>query len=144
MTTITDAATAERLLRNALAGTPELTTEQVADLLAVAVSLDELGDPVYTGAALDRAAALGWSWKSALTADKYDLGGGPGRALSRSQWFAHCERKRAQYASGEASVVGDTSPRRGGIGSIGLMGSLATTTETVWPPYVGNAPEPED
>lgn len=116
-----DAATAERLIRNALGGTPELSPEQYADLLVIAVSVDDLGDPVYTGAGLNRAAALGWSWKSALTADKYDLGGGTGRTLDRSQWFAHCEHMRARYASGAMSVTGETLTRRSGIGSIRLV-----------------------
>lgn len=122
---ITDPATAERLLRNALGGKPELTAEQVADLMTIAAS-DVDGETVYTGPGLNKAAALGWSWKSALQASQYDLGGGQGRTLDRSQWFAHCEHMRSLYASGAASVIGDdVAPRRSGIGSIGLTTVLS-------------------
>lgn len=126
-----DAATAERLLRNALGGRPELSPEQYADLMLIAADADDAGAVVYTGAGLNRAAAAGWSWKQALQAERYDLGGGPGRTLDRSQWFAHCEHMRSLYATGAASVVGDAPPAKSGIRSIQMVGTLAAEDGTV-------------
>lgn len=124
MDPIIDAAYAERLLRNALGGNPELSEEQFADLLQIAADEDSIGEVFYDGPGLNRAAATGWSWKMSLQAEKYDLGGGQGRTLDRSQWFAHCEHMRGMYASGAASVIGG-STRRSGIGSIGLTTVLS-------------------
>jgi len=124
MTIIDDAAFAERLLTSALGGTPELTAGQMADLMQLAAD-DEDGTTVYPAAGLQRAASLGWQWKASLTADKYDLGGGQGKTLDESQWFDHCMRMAAAYATGAMHVVG-TATSRTGMGSIGLTTELAT------------------
>lgn len=121
MTTITDADLALRLLERAIAtgSRPALDSDAVADLLTLAASTDADGATVYTDAGLDRAAATGWAWKAGLTADQYDLGGGAGVTLDRSQWQAACERMAARYASGQMSVVGARAGR-GGVGVITL------------------------
>lgn len=131
MDPITDIDLAERLLLNALGGTPELMTDQIADLMGIAGSLDENGETVYTSAGLNAAASTGWAWKSALTSDMYDIGGGQGVRLDESQWFEHCERKRESYLNGKASVTGKGVGRRPGITSIGLASSLTAPTPEV-------------
>ena len=127
----TDAVTARYLLEQALAMTtqPTLSEAQVDALMTWAESTDAdtLGT-VYTATSLDAAAAKGWEWKQGLVSDQYDLGGGPGRTLTRSQWFAHCEAMATAYATGRKSVAG--SPRRGsGIGVIGLVSADYVDTE---------------
>ena len=118
----TDALTARYLLEQALAMTtkPTLTSVQVDALMTLASSTDaDTGGTVYEATALDAAAAKGWEWKQGMVSDQYDLGGGPGRTLTRSQWFAHCDAMATSYASGRKSVAG--IPRRGGgIGTITL------------------------
>ena len=131
---ITDELFARRMLEAALGGEPALTEERVDDLMILAVSLDETFVPVYTEANLNRAASLAWQQKAALTADQYDLGGGAGKTLDRSQWFDHCMRMAAGYADGTFSVLGgggnvagSTSPK--GIGVISLTSSLSREVE---------------
>lgn len=121
--TVEDAALAERLLVAALGGEPSLSASQIADLMLLA-SEEEDGVVVYPARRLQSAASLGWQWKSALTADKYDLGGGQGKSLTESQWFDHCMRMGAAYATGQMSVVGDLA-FPGGISSIKLTTGLA-------------------
>ena len=131
---ITDELFARRMLEAALGGEPALTEERVDDLMILAVSLDEKFVPVYTEANLNRAASLAWQQKAALTADQYDLGGGAGKTLDRSQWFDHCMRMAAGYADGTFSVLGGggnvaggSSPK--GIGVISLTSSLSREVE---------------
>lgn len=123
--TILDAALARRLLEAAVAidTKPALTSAQVDDLMTLAASADEFGDPVYTDTGLNKAASVGWQIKSGLTSDQYDLGAGQGRTLDRSQWFAHCREMADAYASGRMNVAG-SARRRGGISSIGLVTGL--------------------
>lgn len=123
MATLTDPLLARRMLERSIAhGTnPALPADAVTDLLTLAASLDALGATVYTSAGLDRAAAIGWQQKAALVSDQYDLGGGPGRTLDCSQWFAHCMEMAARFGSGQMSVLGE---RRGGRG----IGSVTLTT----------------
>jgi hypothetical protein len=126
-----DAVTARALLEDALALTsrPTLSPEQVDRAFGLAETLDEDGESiVYPADALDRAAAWGWGIKAGLTADMYDLGGGPGRTLDRSQWHAHCKSMQRDYASGVLSVVPRLISRRSGLGSIELLGPLAEDT----------------
>lgn len=129
---ITDEAFARRMLEAALGGEPQLTAERIDDLMILAVSLEVIDgslESVYTEANLNRAASRGWQDKSALTANQYDLGGGAGKTLDRSQWFNHCMRMAAGYADGTFSVLGGGgnvagSPSPKGIGVIGLTSSL--------------------
>ncbi|MGB3330697.1 MAG: hypothetical protein WBA46_17175 [Thermomicrobiales bacterium] len=126
--TLTDAATAKQRLSWSLAGKPVLTDEQIDELVADARSTVD-GVDVWTGSALNESAALGWAWKSALTADQYDLAGGSGKSLTRSQWHAHCRRMTAAFTSGSLSVIAGNR-QQGGLESIGLT----TETATVYPP----------
>ena len=132
---ITDEAFARRMLEAALGGEPQLTAERIDDLMILAVSLDETFQPVYTEGNLNRAASRGWQDKAALTADQYDLGGGAGKTLDRSQWHKHCMQMAAWYADGTFSVLGGGgnvaggSSRKGGIGVIGLTSSFAREVE---------------
>lgn len=133
---ITDEAFARRMLEAALGGEPQLTAERIDDLMVLAVSLDdETLEAVYTEANLNRAASRGWQDKSSLVADQYDIGGGGGKTLDRSQWFNHCMRMAAGYADGTFSVLGGGgnvaggTSRKGGIGVIGLTSSFAREVE---------------
>ncbi len=105
---ITDPALARRLLERAIATTtkPTLSIVEVDDLMALASSQDANGATVYTSADLNRSASIGWQTKAGMTSDQYDLGGGTGKTLDRSQWFDHCMRLSASYASGAMGVVG--------------------------------------
>ena len=120
---------AERLLRSALGGEPELSAGQIADLMLLAqdTEFDEHNVPtvVYPRQGLQRAASLGWQWKAGLVSDKYDIGGGPGKTLDESQWFDHCMRMAAAYATGAMDVLGNVQ-RPQGIASIGLTTGLST------------------
>lgn len=123
-----DAVTARALLEDALALTsrPTLSPEQVDRAFALAETLDQDGETViYPEDALNRAAAWGWGIKAGLTAEMYDMGGGPGRSIDRSQWHAHCKSMQRDYAYGVLNVVPHLVDRRSGIGSIGLVGPLA-------------------
>lgn len=128
---ITDEALARRMLVAALGGEPQLTAERIDDLMVLAVSLDEeTFEAVYTEANLNRAASRGWQDKVALTAKQYDVGGGQGKTLDRSQWQDHCWRMAGAYASGVFSVLGGGGnvaggSSRSGVGVIGLTSSLA-------------------
>lgn len=130
--TLTDAALARRRLEAALAmGTkPTLSSTDVDDLLMQAASTDADGNTVYTGEALNAAAASGWAQKAGMTSDQYDMGGGPGKTLDRSQWQATCERLAEKYSMGRLNVLA-TVTRRRGIGSVGLTTSLAVESEGV-------------
>lgn len=120
---ITDRDRAERLLSNALGGKPELSAAQMADLLDLARDPEaEDGEDQWSAARLNSAVVTGWGWKAALTAPQYDLGAGSGKTLDRSQWFDHCHRMAAAYASGQLSVAGGRV-RRGGLRSIQVFGS---------------------
>ena len=126
---ITDEAFTRRMLEAALGGEPALTAARIDDLMILAVSLDENQQPVYTEGDLNRAASRGWQDKASLTADQYDLGGGQGKTLDRSQWHKHCMTMAASYAVGTFSVLGGGGnvaggTRRGGIGVIGLTSSM--------------------
>lgn len=125
---ITDPDYAERMLRAAIGGEPELSDNHMADLMALATSKSEDDEDIFTELDLNRAASLGWQWKSGLTANQYDLGGGQGKTLDRSQWFNHCMRLAAGFADGTFSVLGSHtvagSPSPKGIGVIGLTTSL--------------------
>lgn len=105
----TDAVTARALLEDALALTsnPTLTIAQVDRAFGLASSLNAAGEVIYISADLDRAAAWGWNIKAGLTSDQYDLGGGSGKTLKRSQWQAACERIASKYGYGVWSVTGD-------------------------------------
>lgn len=127
--TLTDAATAKQRLTWALGGKPTLTDEQLDELVEDARSTVD-GVDVWTGGALNGSAALGWAWKSALTADQYDVAGGSGKSLTRSQWHAHCRRMAAAYTAGSLSVIAQNRSQDGGIGSI----ALTTETATAYPP----------
>ncbi len=126
---ITDPGLARRLLERAIATTtkPTLSTVEVDDLMALASSVDANGATVYTSADLNRSASIGWQTKAGLTSDQYDLGGGTGKTLDRSQWFDHCMRLSASYASGAMGVVGVTASSS--YRSIPAVSSTMVSTE---------------
>jgi hypothetical protein len=119
MAILTDAALARRLMERAVAMTtnPTLDAAQVDDLMTLAESLDADANTVYTDADLNRAASIGWLWKAGLTSDQYDLGGGQGRTLTRSQWYDHCTQLANAYGNGTLNVLGGSGTR----GSIGVI-----------------------
>jgi len=53
---------------------------------------------------LRRAAVLGWRWKAGKLASQYSVSG-DGRSLSREQWFDHCLRMAAEYATGGIGTI---------------------------------------
>lgn len=132
MMVLTDAVIARRFLERALAheSKPALDAASVADLMTIAEVIDlETLAVSYTSYSLNKAAAVGWNWKSALTADAYDIGGGNGKTLKRDQWFEHCRTMSAAYGTGSMSVLdgghgGSTSE----ISSIGVISSTAAAT----------------
>lgn len=132
---ITDADYAERMLRAALGGEPELSDPQIADLMTLATSQSEDGADVFTEHDLNRAISVGWQNRAGLVTNQYDLGGGTGKTLDRSQWFDHCMRMAAGYADGTYSVLGAPGvaggKRKGGIGVIGLTSSLTRDSEVL-------------
>lgn len=130
MSETTDAAFARRMLERAIAheSKPTLTVEAVDDLMQIAARTTDDGGVVYTASSLNSAAATGWNWKAALTADKYDLGAGNGRTLTQSQWHAHCRAMALAYSRGEMDVLNGTTVSGSGksrIGSVGLTTSVA-------------------
>lgn len=136
---ITDEAYAERMLRAALGGEPELSEERIEDLMTLATSIATVDGEIvslFTEQDLNRAASRGWQDKAALTANQYDLGGGQGKTLDRSQWHKHCMQQAAWYADGTFSVLGGGGAVAGGtkpsgIGVIGLTSPLAGDIEVL-------------
>lgn len=120
---ITDPVLAASLLASALGGRPELTPDQLAQLLALASTTDSETEVVsWERRGMNRAAAIGWNWKSALLADQYDLAGGGGTSLTRSQWFDHCAKMGRAYGSGSMDVL------EGSGGAIGAFGITSSTS----------------
>ena len=105
MSTYTDAAQVERLLKSAVAfGTqPDLSAAQVTDMVALALDGD-----AYSSEAMQRAAVTAWGWKAGLTSDRYDLGGQGGSKITESQWFDHCVMMAERFRLGFLSVDGAT------------------------------------
>lgn len=133
MATLTDEALARRMLERAIANTtnPALDARAVNDLMTMAASTvtnaDGSTSTVYTEAKLNGAAATGWDWKAGLTSDQYDLGGGSGVTLTRSQWQETCEKRAERFRTGLSSVLAESKTGRG-IGSITLVNSGTVTT----------------
>ena len=101
----TDAVTARALFEDAIGvgSTPDLTSAQIDRYFGLAS--DARG--TYPAVDLNRAAAVAWDTKSNLTADRYDLGGGPGVTLKESQWHQFCKARAADYRYGIATVTGE-------------------------------------
>lgn len=117
------AAVARQLLDRAAGAATKPTLAEADMLLLMNLAAT---DGVYTSAGLNRAAALAWEWKRNMITDQYDLGGGNGRYLTRSQWVQHCEANAASYRNGTSTVdgaVSTTSAR--GFGVIAIEGQLA-------------------
>lgn len=127
---LTDAVLARTLLERAVAWqtAPVLTTQEVTDLLALAVT-----DGTYGGTDLNRAASLGWQWKAGRVTKNYSQSLGDGVKFSREQVYAHCMAMAAKYATGELSVLGTSLPgkRRSGIGVVGLVSTMVDPAEVV-------------
>jgi hypothetical protein len=121
---ITDATLARALLDGALAvdAKPGLTEAQVDTLFGVAASVEADGTVVYSRTGLNRAAAMGWNWKTALVSEAYEIAAGDGRALKRQQWFDQCRELARLYGTGEMDVLtgagGPDDPAAGAVGKI--------------------------
>ena len=105
---VTDAEYAERMLRTALGGEPQISDDQIADLMVLATTVEVIEGVIvskYTEHGLSRAASLG------------------------SQWFDHCMRMAAGFADGTFSVLGGGGNSAGsgksGIGVITVGSSLS-------------------
>ncbi len=125
-----DDVTARALLEAALAldSTPTLATATVDMVFDLAASLDADEETVYLASDLNKSAALGWNLKAGLTADAYDIGGGNGKYLTRSQWFEHCKQMAQAYGSGQMSVTGDSTLK----GGIRVAGLITSTSADYW------------
>lgn len=128
MTSYTDAALVESLVKNAIGfgSTPELDGDQIASLVTIAM-------PGGTGTSdtLQRAAVVGWGWKAGLTADKYDLKAASGAALTRSQWMKQCLAMAEGFGAGALIVDAEasaTTPAQGGVTSV-MLSRGSTTAE---------------
>lgn len=105
MALYTDPAFVERRVKRALAfgeTTPDLDQDDIEDLLTIA----KVGDSWET-ARLNAVIAQGWTDKAGLVAGLYDIGGGSGKYLKQSDWWAHCTAMAASYRSGAASIDPD-------------------------------------
>jgi len=117
-------ATVARQLLDRAAGAATKPTLAEADMLLL-MDLAAV-DGVYTSAGLNRSAALAWEWKRNMITDQYDLGGGNGKYLTRSQWVQHCEDNAASYRNGTSTVDGAASAYgTRSFGVIAVEGQLA-------------------
>lgn len=117
------ATVARQLLDRAAGAATKPTLAEVDMLLLMDLAAT---DGVYTSAGLNRAAALAWEWKRNMITDQYDLGGGNGKYLTRSQWVQHCEDNAASYRNGTSTVDGAASGTGSrGFGVIAIEGQLA-------------------
>jgi hypothetical protein len=124
---VTVEATARTLLERAVAwdSVPELTTDEVDDLLDLASSENDAEETVYTGADLNRSASVGWQWKAGKVAGYFTTGLPEGMKFSREQVYEHCMTQAAGYAVGSLSVLGTSLiGRRAGIGVVGLVSTM--------------------
>lgn len=117
-----DAVVARQLLERAVGmATKPTLAESDIDLLMSTVVVDG----VYTSAGLNRAAALGWEWKSNMVTDQYDLGGGNGKYLTRNQWWQQCRATANAYRNGDMTVDGEAGTGRRAFGVVAIEGQLA-------------------
>ena len=120
-----DAITARQLLDRAAGATTKPALGEPDMLLLMSMAESE-ADGVYTSAGLNKAAALAWTWKRNMITDQYDIGGGNGKYLTRSQWVEHCTQAAESYRNGSMTVDGEPAgmgPR--GFGVIAIQGQLA-------------------
>lgn len=125
MAALTNPLTARDLLERALAmdTKPALASSDV-DLLFQLATTEVDGVPTWTGADLNKVAAIGWNWKAGLTSDKFNIGGN--RSLSLSDWHKHCKEMANAYATGQMGVLdGGTGSGGSGIESIAVISSTA-------------------
>lgn len=125
---VTVEATARTLLERAVAwdSAPELTSDEIDDLLILAESVDDDDATVYAGNDLNRAASVGWQWKAGKVAGYFTTALPEGMKFNREQVYEHCLTQSAGYAIGSLSVLGTSlSGNRAGIRSIGLMTSTS-------------------
>ena len=122
---ITAVAAEARLRRMVAAATrPQLTDEEITDLLVIAERADSLGtfstDPEWVNTYdLNAAAAEGWRWKAAKVSGDYDAGQDGGQ-YSRSQVHTHCLKMAAYYETHTGELVGDRASTRPRTYTIGL------------------------
>ena len=124
-----------------LAGTSgDVEPDWSADLITDGtVQWAYVGDPTWD---VYGAAGVGWDWKAAKVAGRYDLARA-GQSWDRSQAFAHCTRMAAYYrglGSGQLAGEGGASGRVGRPGLITVAAPV--TTVPVWISPIGSL-EPE-
>ena len=119
------------------ASEPDWTADLISDGTVQWAYVGDLSWDIYG------AAGVGWDWKAAKVAGRYDLARA-GQSWDRSQAFAHCTRMAAYYrglgsgnlAGGRAS--GDTRAGRPGT----ITAAPPETTVPVWISPIGSL-EPE-
>ena len=112
MAALIEELTARDFLERALAMNtkPTLASGDVDLLIDIARTVvDDI--PTWTGPDLNKAAAIGWTWKAGLTSDRYDLGGGGGKYLKQGDWHRQCREMADLYASGQRGVIDGGSGR---------------------------------
>lgn len=121
---VKDEVLARALLEGALAigAKPALTAAQVETLFDLAGLREPDGSVVYTRESMNRAAAMGWNWKTGLVSDVYEIAAGEGRSLKRQQWFDQCREMARLYGTGEMDVLTGASapadPMPAGTGQV--------------------------
>lgn len=94
-----------RRIKRALAfgvTTPDLDTDDIDDLVTIAER-----NGTWSTSDLNAVIAQGWTNKAGLVAGQYDIGGGNGKYLKRSNWWDHCMQMANSYATGAASFDPD-------------------------------------
>jgi hypothetical protein len=121
-----------------LAGTSgELEPDWTADLITDGtVQWAYAGDPSWD---VYGAAGVGWDWKAAKVAGRYDLARA-GQSWDRSQAFAHCTRMAAYYRGlGSGQLDGEGGGVDSRAGRPGMITVAApTTTVPVWISPIGS------
>jgi hypothetical protein len=100
-----DLATARRLLENMVAASirPILSADDIDDLLTQYAQIADSSrrapsDPDWVPTFdLNRAAAVGWEWKSNRVADLYSISDN-GQTLDRGKIYDHCVERSKYYA----------------------------------------------
>jgi len=112
---------------------PDWTSDLIADGEAQWAYAGEVSWDIYG------AAGVGWDWKAAKIAGRYDLARA-GQSWQRSQAWQHCVRMAEYFRGlGNGNLVGGRAPGSAGAGRPGTMTVQApTTTVPVWISPIGS------